>query len=359
MKKHLRKLMMVGFVMVLAMSALVVGCDSTTDEPDPTQSVNQKPGQGVTMSPAKPTWSTGWFQTEVFIKALEELGYNVEDAIALDNPIFYNSVANGDVDFWADGWFPLHNQYLPIIEGKAEVVGEFAMGGALQGYLIDKATAVEYGITSIEDFKDPEIAALFDTDGDGKANMVACPPGWGCETVINHHMEAYELADWVNADQAGYDVAMADVVARYNAGEPVFFYTWTPNWTVNALVPGEDVVWLEVPFSSLPADQADLEDETFVANLVGKAGDSEPYNMGWPANDIQVVANSAFLDANPAAAYLFENIQIPLEDIFEQNYQMYQGEDRPEDIVAHAEAWIAANQSTFDAWIEGAIDAAD
>ena len=54
--------------------------------------------------------------------------------------------------------------------------------GALQGYLIDKATAENgralgaaralfHGITNIDQMKNPKIAKLFDTDGDGKANL--------------------------------------------------------------------------------------------------------------------------------------------------------------------------------------------
>lgn len=360
MKNKMRKLMLFGFAAVLSLSLLVTGCSDDGD-PDPTTSsgLDTTPGNGTVVDIARATWSTGWFQAEVFSKALEELGYDVKDPVTLDNPAFYNAIATGDVDFWPNGWFPIHNTYLPIIEGKGEIVGEFAMGGALQGYLIDKATADEYGITSIDDFNDPAIAELFDTDGDGKANLVACPPGWGCELVIDYQIEEYGLLDNINITKAAYEVAMADVVAKHNAGEPIFFYTWTPNWTVNALAPGEDVVWLEVPYPALPESQADYLDATKVAGLVGKAGTDEPYDMGWPANDIQVVANSAFLAANPAAAYILENVQIPLEDIFEQNFQMYEGEDRPEDIIQQAEDWIAANQTLFDSWIQGAIDAAN
>jgi len=40
---------------------------------------------------------------------------------------------------------------------------------------------------------------------------------------------------------------MVDTLAKFERGEPVLYYTWTPNWTVGALVPGEDVVWLEAP----------------------------------------------------------------------------------------------------------------
>lgn len=315
------------------------------------------PGEGTTVSMAQPTWDTEWFQAQIYKKAMEALGYEVEGPIALDNPPFYQAVGQGDVDFWASGWFPLHNTYLDEMEGKASAVGYVARGGALQGYLIDKKTADEYDIGHIEDFQDPEIAALFDSNGDGKADLVACPPGWGCELTITHQMEAYELGDTVNAIQAAYSASMADAISRYEQGQPIFFYTWTPNWTVGLLKPGEDVVWLEVEEPSLPEEQADMEDQTAVSDVTGCA--SDPCQMGWPANDIRVVANNEFLEENPAARTLFEEMSIPLEDIFAQNAQMYEGADRPEDLERQAEEWIAANQETFDGWIEAATAAAE
>lgn len=45
--------------------------------------------------------------------------------------------------------------------------------GAAQGYLIDK-TAEQYKITNIAQLKDPKIAKIFDTNGDGKADMMGC-----------------------------------------------------------------------------------------------------------------------------------------------------------------------------------------
>jgi glycine betaine/proline transport system substrate-binding protein len=62
---------------------------------------------------------------------------------------------------------------------------------------------------------------------------------------------------------------MDETIERYHRGEPVLFYTWTPNWTVGKLVPGKDVVWLQVPFASLPFEQQDLEERTFVEDVPG------------------------------------------------------------------------------------------
>ena len=186
--------------------------------------------------------------------------------------------------------------------------------------------------------------------------MVACPPGWGCELVIEHQMDAYDLRDHVNTIQAAYPASMADAIARFEQGESILFYTWTPNWTVGLLQPGEDVVWIEVPHPSLPEDQAEFEDATTVEGVEGCVDD--PCEMGWPANDIRPVANSQFLEENPAARRLFEVASIPLDAIFEQNAKMFEGEDSEADLERHAEEWIEANREQVDQWLEEARAAA-
>lgn len=109
------------------------------------------------------------------------------------------------------------------------------VAGAAQGYLIDKKTATQYGITNLGQLKDPEVAALFDGDGDGKADLIGCNPGWGCEGAINHHLDAFGLTPTVAHKQGNYAALIADTLARYQAGKPVLYYTWTPtgsavNW---------------------------------------------------------------------------------------------------------------------------------
>ena len=312
-----------------------------------------KPGEGIPVVMAQPTWDTGWFHTEIYKQLLQELGYTLGDTMTLDNPAFYQSVAYGDVSLWVDGWFPLHNTYREAFEEGAETVGAVAKGGALEGYLVDKVSAEKYNITTLNDFKRDEVKAAFDRDGDGKADMVACPPGWGCEINIEHHLDAYELRDHVNPIKAGYSASMADAVAAFGAGEPILFYTWTPNWTVNELVPGEDVVWIEVPEVSLPGDMMEMAEAATMAGVTGCVND--PCKLGFPANDIVPVANTAFLEANPAVRSLLTEVQIPLADIFAQNAAMNAGDT---DIVAQAAAWITVNRADVDGWLESARVAA-
>ncbi|OCW57916.1 glycine betaine/L-proline ABC transporter substrate-binding protein ProX [Hoeflea olei] len=306
-----------------------------------------KPGEGTTIKMSQASWDTGWFHAEIYKQLFETLGYEVSGPTTLDAPAFYQSVAQGDMDLWVNGWFPLHETFAPAFEGSASIVGAVAKGGALQGYLIDKAAADKFDIKTLDDFKRPEVKEAFDRNGDGKADLVACPPGWGCEVTISKHFEDYDLGDDINPIKAGYSASMADAIASYEAGEHILFYTWTPNWTVNELQPGKDVVWIEVPErEGVEAPAAAEGLDTCVA---------DPCSMGFVANDIVPVANNAFIEANPAVKVLLEEVKIPLEDIFAQNAAMNAGDD---DIKAQATAWIADNQEAVDGWLEDARAAA-
>lgn len=316
-----------------------------------------KPGAGTTVKMARATWDTGWFHAAIYKQLLEELGYSVEGPTTLDNPPFYQAIAQGDLDLWVNGWFPLHNTYESTFSQGAETVGYVAKGGALEGYLVDKASAEKYNIKTLDDFKRDDVKAAFDRDGDGKADLVACPPGWGCEITIEHHLDAYSLRDHVNPIKASYSASMADAVAAYGEGTPILFYTWTPNWTVNALKPGKDVVWIEVPEINLPPAQKDLEAAATLAGVEGCVND--PCKLGFPANDIQPVANSAFLEKNPSAKALLEAVSIPIADIFAQNARMNDGEGKPADIQRHADEWIKAHGELVAGWLETARKAAN
>jgi glycine betaine/proline transport system substrate-binding protein len=170
--------------------------------------------------------------------------------------------------------------------------------------------------------------------------------------TIEHHLDAFELRDAVNPIKASYSASMADAVAAHGEGQPILFYTWTPNWTVDVLKPGEDVVWIQVPRVDLPESQKDLEEAATLDGVEGCVAD--PCRLGFPANDIRPVVNTAFLEENPAAKALLEAVEIPVADIFAQNSRMNSGEGSPDDILRHADEWIEAHAELVDGWLETA-----
>jgi glycine betaine/proline transport system substrate-binding protein len=323
----------------------------------PTFAEQLKPGAGVQVQPARATWNTGYFQEALVRAGLKELGYQVKKPKELQNPLFYQALAYGDVDYWANGWFPMHNEHMPKdFAEKGEVIGYIVKAGGLQGYLVSKREVDKFNIQSLDDFKRPEVKEAFDRNGDGKADLVACPPGWGCENTITYHLDVYGMEEHINPIKAGYTASMADALANYKTGKPVFFYTWAPNWTIFKFKPGEDVMWINVPEIKPRPIEMEAVDRMTVAGVEGAV--SDPAKLGFVVADIQIVANKKFLSANPAAKAFFELFSLPLSDINEQNTRMQNGEKSQKEIERHVKEWIAKNQGEWNDWLESARNTA-
>ncbi|ERN43144.1 ABC-type proline/glycine betaine transport system, periplasmic component [Rubidibacter lacunae KORDI 51-2] len=315
----------------------------TTDSPS--ESATETPGAGTTVTAAYSVLEER-FQTEIVNIGLEQLGYEIAEPKEIEYATMHVDIANGGTDFTAAHWQRLHSEFFKNSgdDDKLERVGTI-VDNVLQGYAIDKRTVEVYGIANLQDLQNPEIAALFDTDGNGKANLTGCNPGWGCELVIEHHLAEYGLTETVEHDQGQYFALIADTIARYNQGEPVLYYTWTPLWVSGVLPPGEAVEWVEVPYTSLPEAQGDVSKDLTTA---------EGKNLGFAVDRQMVLSNDKFLAAHPAARRFFEQVAIPIEDISAQNQLMQDGEDGLDDIRRHAEAWITEHQEVFDRWLAAA-----
>ena len=324
----------------LSLSTAVTAVSLTLITPIAAQEL---PGEGVTLNPIKGSPANAWFQHMVVQLGMEALGYEIEETREADFPAMHLAVASGDADYTINNWKPLHDDFYEKTGGDAVMVREHVViSGAGQGYFIDKVTADKHGITNLGQLKDPEIAALFDSDDDGMANLSGCNPGWGCEIRIEDHLDAYGLRDTVQHDQGSYFAIMADTITRYNGGGSILYYTWTPNWISDVLVPGENTVQISVP-------------ETDGSETI----ESDGFDPGFPVNDVYAVSNRAFYEENPAAAKFLDLVEIPIAAVNAAQIKLRDGEDSLEDFRNQAEEWVAANQEQFDAWVDEAAKAAE
>ena len=285
------------------------------------------------------------FQTYVVMYALEELGYKVEPIKEVSYAVAFQTIAQNekskDIYFMASNWDPLHATMYNKAGGDKKMYRKGVyVANSGQGYLVDKKTADKYNIKYINDLKNPKIAKLFDINGNGKADLAGCNPGWGCEKVIEHQLDAFKLRKTVEHNQGEYSAIIADTITRYKAGKPVLYYTWTPYWVSGALVPGKDVVWLQVTHSAHPVTK-----NTALSNGM---------NFGFNVNSQKIVANKAVTTAHQDVAKLFEVIELSVNDVSAENKLIANGENKDKDMQRHAKQWIKAHQTTFNKWIETA-----
>ncbi|MGB7060544.1 MAG: glycine betaine/L-proline ABC transporter substrate-binding protein ProX, partial [Geitlerinemataceae cyanobacterium] len=277
-KKHLKQysLLVLATMFLIGLTAFYSVAQTTTDS-----AVSER---GVTIRSGTSDWIEERFQTEIINIGLEKLGYKTAPLVAVTYPALYISVANGDLDIAPVFGEPAHNEFYENAGGdeKLEKVGEFL--STRQGYQIDKKTADQYNITNLQQLQDPKIAQLFDTDGNGKADLIGCNPGWNCELAMEHHMDAYQLRDTVEVKKGNYTALIADALARNKEGKPFFSYVFGPFWLSEVLKVDEDVIWLEVPFTSSHLEGITEKD----TSLNGK-------NLGMPQGRYRVLANKNFL----------------------------------------------------------------
>ncbi|WP_342639994.1 glycine betaine/L-proline ABC transporter substrate-binding protein ProX [Rhodoligotrophos ferricapiens] len=312
-----------------------------------------KPGEGKTIRYARSnSLGASYIQDEIVIAALEKLGYEVK-MTTLVAPAFYAAASEGGMDLITSINWPQNQVPYEQVKDKLALINQGSIiGGGINGYLIDKKTAEAHNITNFEQLKDPKLAALFDTNGDGKADLNNCDPGWSCGDVVEYQVKEYGLSDTVRSVRAKYEVIMAETFARAARGEPVLFYTWSPSWVVNTLQPGRDVVWLPTPYEALPTGVAS-PGSALVKDVVGCAGGQNPCRMTIGAWNYVSIGNREFLAENPAVTKFLEQLRFPLT-----TWTEWEGEIKESTADQHikqvAASWIAANQQQFDEWVSNA-----
>ena len=312
-KQKRNSTILVGGLVALVVIALVVVFTGGDEEDG-----------SVTM--ARADWDSGYMQAEIVAQLIGELGYTVNDPAdhTLSPTYFYPSLDSGVYDLWVNGWFPTHDRYLTAetaagleYDRGIEAVGNPVAGGGREGYMIDKATADSLGIATMDDLA--ANAGAFDHDGDGLADLIGCPDGWGCFEVINEQIDEYGWGASVEqVSGSDYNGPAQAVIDQIAAGESALFYAWIPNWTAESLVPGGNVVWLESP---------------------------------WPASSVRAVGNVDFLDDHPDIRRLLREVKIPLADISAQNVRSQGADYTGAQLKADAAAWIEANRGTVDGWL--------
>ncbi len=113
---------------------------------------------------------------QIVVEIHKKMGHTVEVSNDLEYQIAFQTIANNaksdDVYFMAAHWDPIQTNMIKGVGGKEKLaIFSKYIANCASGYVIDKKTADKYNIKYISDLSDPKIAKLFDSSGNGKADL--------------------------------------------------------------------------------------------------------------------------------------------------------------------------------------------
>ena len=339
------------------------------------------PGAGTTVNLGRGNWSSGYVQAQILHDLMEELGYEVSspDQLEFSPDLGYQTMASGEIDLWANSWYPGHLSWWEgeltdgtrIGDNLTRIEGSLMPGGGLQGMLVTKSWAEANGVTTLDQINDDEaLWSQLDTDGNGKGEFYGCPEDWTCDDIMASQIA---FAGWDNLEQiqAGYDAMFAEFLTIAQAGEPAIIYTWTPTSYLAQAIPGETTMWLSVNNDSV-LDDSNPTNQEGGESYCQRCGESIGYQglgpdtclqgpdgcqVGWEAADIEITANSAWLADNPAAEALFNEFKPPLIDLAIAGVELNATDGAQADVEGIAARWIEANRDLADQWVAAAMAA--
>lgn len=193
-------------------------------------------------------------------------------------------------------------------------------------------------VNSIDDLRNPEIAAMFDTDGDGKGEYWAGDVTWASTKRWQIKFKSYGLEELWEPNIVSADTFKAGLAAAYASSKPQLFYAWTPE----AIHVQYDLLALEEPERFDGCEDVDLDAENWL--------EVSEFSCVIAPNDVFVAFSKSLYERNPPVAKMLKNISFTGDEINGWIVEMFTNKRDPQEV---AEEWIADNQEIVDGWING------
>ena len=253
-------------------------------------------------------------------------------------PVIYAGMDKGDgsidiqPDMWMPNWQSAWDQY---VDGNQSIrVNQPYKGTSniyVPAYMADK-------VSSIEDLRNPEVAAMYDTDGDGLGEYWAGDVTWASTKRWQIKFKTYGLDQLWEPNIVSADTFKAGLAAAYAASQPQLFYYWTPE----ALHVQYDLSIVEEPERYDGCEDVDLDAENWL--------EVSEFDCVIAPNDVHVAYSASLESRNPAVAGMLSRIQFTGDEINGWIVEMFTNKRDPQEV---AEEWIEDNQALVDGWING------
>ena len=268
-----------------------------------------------------------------------EMGGEAEILTGMNQqPVIFAGMDKGDgsidihPDMWMPNWQSAWDQY---VTGNGTVKTNNGYAGTsllyVPTYLADK-------VNSIDDLKNPEIAAMFDTDGDGLGEYWAGDVTWASTKRWQVKFKSYGLVGlWEPNIISGYTFK-AGLAAAYAASQPQLFYYWTPE----ALHVQYDLTALEEPARFDGCESLDLDAENWL--------EVSEFECEGTAATVYIAYSASLEQRNPKVAAMLSRMQLTGDEVGLWIQEMFENKRDPAEVAAD---WIAENQDLVNSWVNG------
>ena len=243
---------------------------------------------------------------------------------------------DGSVDIWTDLWLPNQQALWDKYVVGAKTIGHNdnpyvgTEGIFFPAYLSDK-------IKSVEDLKKPEIAAMFDKDGNGKGEYWPGDAGWKASKVWQVKFKDYGLSELWEPEIVSMDVLKTQLKTAYDQKKPILFYYWTPE-SLHAVY---DLARIEEPAYTEGCRDLRLDQEDWL--------EASKFACAHPDATVYVGYSKSLETRNPAVAKFLRQVKFDPKVVNEWIRKLDQDKMDPNDF---AEQWVSENMATVNEWIK-------
>ena len=242
---------------------------------------------------------------------------------------------DGSADVYTDLWMPNREAIWKKYVDGAQTVGHNTPYLGTQKMYVPSFMADR--VKSIEDLKDPEVAAMFDKDGNGKGEYWAGDAGWKSTRMWQVKFNSYGLSDLWEAEILPDATFKGQLKAAITQEKPILFYYWTPEWVHAAY----DISPIDEPARTEGCEETNLDKEDWL----------ETSHFSCVSEDAQIyIAYSKSLEErNPEVAKFLSQIELDPAVVNEWILQIGRDKLDPRDV---AEDWVNNNMDTVNSWIQ-------
>ena len=245
----------------------------------------------------------------------------------------------GDIDVHPDVWLPNQESFT---KKYVDDVGTVTLSSnpyeGNQGFCVSKDFAAANNITDIADLGRPDVAALMDSDGNGKGEIWIGAPGWASANVNEVKIRDYGLLDFLDPIRTEEAVKTARIKDSIAKGEGYAFFCYKPHavWFMFDVVMLTEPAYDPEKYKMIqPSDNADWYEKSYVASKDA-------------LKQVQIAWSKSLQDRSPAIAEFFQNFQLTADDVSSLAYEISAKNRDPAQVAAE---WIAANSDRVDAML--------